>query len=124
MNAAFRVAQHSINHPALMRECRSLIDASSQRGDVPREHFAYIDDRIRMYEGLPQRYGTQWRGGVGGLEPYPVDDWSAVDERRRALGLKSLDEMKPEWSEQLTQDDVDRHRAGELAWRRQAGWIE
>jgi hypothetical protein len=57
--AAHRIAQHSINHPAFMRECRRLLDEASARGEVPRSHFAYIDDRIRVYEGLPQRYGTQ-----------------------------------------------------------------
>lgn len=121
--AAHRIAQHSINHPDFMRECRSLIMAASDRGDIPREQFAYIDDRIRVYEGLPQFYGTQWRDGTNGIEPYPVDDWSAVNQRRRDLGLPMLDEMRPKRSERLSQDEVDRKRAEELAWRRRTGWV-
>jgi hypothetical protein len=122
-NAAHRIAQHSINHPDLMRECRRLIEAASARGEIPREHFAYIDDRIRVHEGLPQLYGTQWRDTVNGLELYPVDDSNAVNERRRHLGLPLLAEMKPESSERLSPEAVERKRAEELAWRRKVGWM-
>jgi uncharacterized protein DUF6624 len=58
-HAAWLVAQHAINHPQLMRECRSLLESASARGDVPRWQFEYLDDRIRVLEGRPQRYGTQ-----------------------------------------------------------------
>ena len=121
--AAHRIAQHAINHPDFMRECRSLIKAASDRGEVPREHFAYIDDRIRVYEGLPQLYGTQWRGGVNGIEPYPVDEWSAVNQRRRDLGLPTLDEMTRNSSERLSPEEFERQRAEEFAWRERVGWI-
>jgi hypothetical protein len=121
--AAHRIAQHSINHPDFMRECRTLIDAASIRGEVPREQFAYIDDRIRVFEGLPQLYGTQRRDSADGLEPYPVDDWTLVNQRRRDLGLRPLEQMKPEPGEHFSQETVDRKRAEELAWRRKVGWI-
>ncbi|MCA1578945.1 MAG: hypothetical protein LC794_16465 [Acidobacteria bacterium] len=122
--AAHRIAQHSINHPDLMRACRNLIKAAGDRGEVPREQFAYIDDRIRVFEDLPQLYGTQWRDSVNGTEPYPVDDWNLVNQRRQALGLRPFDEMRPESGERLTPEAVDRKRAEELAWRRRVGWIQ
>jgi hypothetical protein len=121
--AAHRIAQHSINHPEFMRECRRLIKAASDRGEIPREQFAYIDDRIRVYEGLPQLYGTQWRDSVNGIEPYPVDDWNRVNQRRRDLDLPTLDEMRPESGARLTSEAIDRKRADELAWRLKVGWI-
>src|SRR5215217_2426762 len=93
--AAHRIAQHSINHPDFMRECRRLLDQASANGEVPRWQFAYIDDRIRVFEGSPQRYGTQWRGGPNGPEPYPIEDAAHVDDRRAALGLPSLAELNP-----------------------------
>ena len=122
VTAAHRIAQHAINHPDLMRQCRELIKAASDRGAVPREHFAFIDDRIRVYEGLPQLYGTQWRGGLDGIEPYPLDDWNAVNQRRRDLGLPPLDQMRPDSSERLSPQELERLRADELAWRRRVGW--
>lgn len=121
--AAFRVAQHSINHPDLMRECRTLIDAARDGDALLREQFAYIDDRIRAFEGLPQRFGTQWRAGPYGLEPYPVDDPEAVDGRRRELGLPTLAEMRRESSERPSAEEIERQRAEELAWRRRVGWV-
>ena len=124
--AAHRIAQHSINHPDFMRECRTLLDQASAKGEVPRWQFVYIDDRIRVFEGLPQRYGTQWRGGPNGLEPYPIEDAAHVDERRAALGLSSLAELRasaepePSWNAETAR----RHEEQELAWRKAVGWIE
>jgi hypothetical protein len=124
-SAAHRIAQHSINHPAFMREWRRLLDDASARGEVPRSHFAYIDDRIRVYEGLPQRYGTQWRDTPAGPEPYPIEDPAHVDERRAELGLPSLAALRAsapprqEWDARAAQ----RHAEKERAWRRAVGWI-
>ncbi len=124
--AAHRIAQHSINHPELMRECRRLLDEASLKGEVPRWQFAYIEDRIRVFEGLPQRYGTQWRGGPNGLEPYPIEDADHVDERRAALGLPSLaelhisDPVEPSWDAERAQ----RLEEQELAWRRAVRWTK
>lgn len=123
--AAHRIAQHSINHPEFMRECRRLLDEASTKGDVPRWQFAFIDDRIRMFEGLPQRYGTQWIDGPNGPEPYTIEDPEHVEERRAALGLPSLAELRAtaprEWTWNLDTDR--RRREKELEWRRAVGWI-
>ena len=123
--AAHRIAQHSINHPALMREWRGMLDEASSRGAVPRAHFAYIDDRIRVFEGLPQRFGTQWRGGPDGLEPSPLEDPERVEEWRAELGLPPLSVLRASgppprpWDA----DAARRHDEMELAWRRSVGWI-
>ena len=124
VNAAHRIAQHAINHPDFMRECRVLIDQASEQGQVPREHFAHIDDRIRAFEGLPQRFGTQWRDSLNGLEPYPVDDWDSVNQRRRDLALPTLEEMRPDPSERVSPEEFARKCREELAWRRRVGWIK
>jgi hypothetical protein len=123
--AAHRIAQHSINHPEFMRECRRLLDEASAKGEVPRWQFAYIDDRIRVYEGLPQRYGTQWRSGPNGLEPYRIEDPDHVDERRAVLGLPSLAELRASAPRErpLNPEAVRRLEEQELAWRRAVGWI-
>jgi len=123
--AAHRIAQHSINHPEFMRECRRLLEEASARGEAPRWQFAYIDDRIRVYEGLPQRYGTQWRGGPHGLEPYPIEDPDHVDERRAELGLPSLAELRASAPPESPPSPEAAHRLEEqeLAWRRAVGWI-
>jgi len=124
--AAHRIAQHSINHPDFMRECRRLLDEASAKGEVPRWQFAYIDDRIRVYEGLRQRYGTQWRSGPNGLEPYPIEDPDRVDERRAILGLPSLAELRASAPPERSWDAeaARRYEEQELAWRKSVAWIE
>lgn len=123
--AAHRIAQHSINHPEFMRECRRLLDEATAKGEAPRWQFAYIDDRIRVFEGLKQRYGTQWRGGPHGLEPYPIEDPDHVDERRGELGLPSLAELRASAPREppLNPEAARRLEEQELAWRRAVGWI-
>jgi len=123
--AAHRIAQHSINHPRFMRRCRRMLDAASARGEVPRWQFAFVDDRIRVYEGRTQWFGTQWRGGPNGLEPYPVEDAAHVDERRAELGLPSLAVMRASAPREIAWDAgaARRREDAELAWRRDVGWM-
>jgi hypothetical protein len=124
-HAAWRIAQHAIGEPGFMRQCRDLLEQGAAAGDVPGWQFAFIDDRIRVFEGRPQRYGTQLKGGTGGLEPYPLEDEARVEEWRREMGLPSLAEVvqkaranpPPSAGDQAVKD------AGELAWRRAVGWV-
>jgi Family of unknown function (DUF6624) len=124
--AAHRIAQHAINHPVFMRKCRALIETASVKGEVPRAHFAYIDDRIRIYEGLPQRFGTQWRGGPHGLEPYPIEDSGRVDLLRAELGLPSLAQLRSTAPRKRAWDPETAriYEEKELGWRRSVGWID
>lgn len=123
--AAWMIAQHSIGEPGFMRSCRDLIDEASVRGAVSRAHFAFIDDRIRVFEGRAQRFGTQLRGGPDGLEPYPLEDPAGVEQRRRDLGMPALSEIiarsrenpPPAPSDQAMKD------MEELEWRVRVGWI-
>jgi hypothetical protein len=123
--AAWRIALHSIGEPAFMRQCRDLIDIASQNGDAPRWQFAIIDDRIRVYEGRPQRYGTQLRPGPNGLEPHPIENEGRVNSMRMQAGLPPLArtlaqaraQPQPPAADQTASD------AAELEFRRSAGWI-
>lgn len=123
--AAHRIAQHSINHPRFMRRCRQLLDAASAHGEVPRSQFAFIDDRINVYEGRRQRFGTQWRGGPDGIEPCPIEDEEHVEERRAGLGLPSLAVIRASaprehgWDADSARSLEER----ELAWRHAVGWL-
>jgi len=123
--AAWRIALHSISEPPFMRQCRDLLDAASQAGDAPRWQYAIIDDRIRVYEGRPQRYGTQLRTGPNGLEPHPIENESRVNSMRMQAGLPPLartlaqarTQPQPPVTDQAARD------AAELEFRRSVGWI-
>ena len=124
--AAWRIALNSISEPAFMRQCRDLIDAASQRKDAPRWQFAIIDDRIRVYEGIPQRYGTQLRvGPKGGLEPHPLENESRINSMRMQAGLPPLAQTlaKARAQPQPTPAEQARRDAAELEFRRAVGWI-
>lgn len=123
--AAWRIALHSISEPDFMRQCRDLIDAASQQDDVPRWQFAIIDDRIRVYEGRPQRYGTQLRPGQHGLEPYPLENEARINSMRMQAGLPLLAKTLAQARAQPQPSPADQaaHDAAELEFRRNVGWI-
>lgn len=75
---------------AFQEECLALMRAAPE-GEVCAQHIAYLEDRIAIRTGRPQRYGTQLRVAENGLEPYPIADAAAVDELRRAVGLEPLE---------------------------------
>ena len=88
--AAWLVAQHAIGEPDFMRRCRALLDEASSSGRVPRWQFAYIHDRIRVFEGKPQRFGTQIDLGPDGPKPHELEDAAQVDAWRKEVGLPTL----------------------------------
>ena len=123
--AAWRIALHSITEPSFMRQCRDLLDAASRDGDAPRWQYAIIDDRIRVYEGNPQRYGTQLRTGANGLEPHPIENESRVNSMRMQAGLPPLARTLAQARAQPQPPIVDQaaRDAAELEFRRTLGWI-
>jgi hypothetical protein len=123
--AAWRIALHSIAEPEFMRQCRDSIERASDNGDVPRWQFAIIDDRIRVYEGRPQRYGTQLKPGPNGLEPHPIENESRVNSMRMQAGLPSLAKTLAQARQQPQppREDQAARDAAELEFRRSVGWI-
>ena len=129
--AAWLVLQHAIGHPGLQRRGLLLLQDAVARGDVPPVEAAMLEDRIRVFEGRPQRYGTQFDWDESGqLNPLPVEDEANVDERRRSVGLGLLAEViqrrregMARSSEKPPKDWAERQR-GFLAWARSVGWRE
>ena len=121
--AAWRIALHSITEPAFMRQCRDLIERASDAGDAPRWQFAIIDDRIRVYEGKPQRYGTQLRYGPDGLEPHPIENEQRVNSMRMQAGLPPLAQtLKKARLQPKPPGDPSAREATEIEFRRSVGW--
>jgi hypothetical protein len=123
--AAWRIALYSYGEPDFMRQCRELIDRATQAGEAPRWQFAMIDDRIRVYEGKPQRYGTQLRHGPAGIEPHPLENQARINSMRTQAGLPLLAQTL---AQARAQPAVPAHviaarEAAELEFRRNAGWL-
>jgi hypothetical protein len=90
--AAFLIVQHADRDRAFQREMLPLLQAASEAGQVSRQEYAYLVDRVRVGEGKPQLYGSQSQQAPDGTKwiPWPIEDETHVDERRRAVGLGPL----------------------------------
>ncbi|MCE2514812.1 MAG: hypothetical protein J4F37_07360 [Acidobacteria bacterium] len=92
--AAWLILQHAIAEPDLLRSASALLQAAAREGRADPAHAAMLEDRIRFFEGRPQRYGTQldW-DAEGNLSPGEVEDPHRLAERRLAVGLPPLEEQ-------------------------------
>lgn len=123
--AAWLIAHHAIGEPALQRRCLALLQAAAEAGDAPPSQAAYLEDRIRVFEGRKQLYGTQIDYGPDGAPgPFPIEDSDGVDERRRAAGLEPLAQRIAK-AERIPPMDAteraERQRKREV-WLRKVGW--
>ena len=56
--AAWLIAQHAISQPEFQRSCLKLLAEAALEHTVPLWQPAMLEDRIRMFEDMPQLYGT------------------------------------------------------------------
>ena len=73
--ASWLILQHAISEPDLLRRALPLLTRAAREGKADAAHAAMLEDRIRFFEGRPQRYGTQldWDAD-GNLSPGEVED--------------------------------------------------
>lgn len=88
--AAFLILQHSPLE--IQKRYFPLVKEAAAKGEARPAHAAMLEDRILMYEGKKQIYGTQLRKVEGRMELHPVEDEEHVDARRAAVGLGPLAE--------------------------------
>ena len=124
--AAWLIAQHAIGNPPFMRRCLALLKQAASENEAPRWQPAMTEDRIRMYEGRPQTYGTQFQPDKNGaFVPYTIENPENVNERRRAVGLNTLEEKIAEIREQSAREKVSLPPNWESdyeTWLRAVGW--
>jgi hypothetical protein len=90
--AAWMIAQHAIGEPEFMREALRLVEACTTEGRTPAWHAAYLEDRIALHEGRPQRFGSQWIDDPrdGCPRPWTLAHPDRVNELRAGVGLRPL----------------------------------
>jgi hypothetical protein len=125
--AAWLIVQHAISLPDFCRRCLGELKRLAEAGAVPRWQPAYLEDRIRVFEGRPQLYGTSFDWDEEGLmSPMPIEDPGSVDSRRAEIGLGTLAEAI-ERHRVATKGDpkptnLEARREEIAAWARQVGW--
>jgi hypothetical protein len=124
--AAWLIVQHAIGEPEFQRKVLAILQVCIPLGRVPAWHGAYLEDRIAMYEGRPQRYGTQWLDDPtdGRPRPWTLADPKNVNTLRAAVGLKPLAPI-PEQGPDLPAPEKEKLEQNYQWWRqwlRTKGW--
>jgi hypothetical protein len=90
--AAWLIAQHAVGEPAFQRRVLALLRTCVAEKRVPAWQAAYLEDRIALHEGRPQRYGSQWvQDPTDGRDrPWTLADADHVNDLRAEVGLKPL----------------------------------
>lgn len=124
--AAWLIVQHAIGDPQFQRESLLLVRASAANGRIPLWHAAYLEDRIAMQEGRPQRYGTQWLDDPvdGRTRPWTLADPQRVNELRAAAGLNPMHPI-PERGPDLPLNErraIEENQRWWAEWLASKGW--
>lgn len=128
--AAWLIIQHAIGQPQFMKQCLRLLERAVSEHKANPKNLAYLTDRIASLEDQPQIYGTSFDWDHNGiLNPTPFDDLQKVNQRRKLIGLNTMEEQikimrqQAEQEHQSPPEDMEKRKRDYNAWRRAVGWI-
>jgi hypothetical protein len=122
--AAWLIVQHAISRPALMRSVLVLL---TDAGGVPRWQAAMLEDRICVFEGRAQRFGTAFDWDEQGeMSPRPIEEPEQVDRYRAEVGLPPLAQVTAEHRRQAEREprptNLAARNAEADAFAHEVGW--
>lgn len=125
------VIQHSIGQPEFMKKSAELLESAVSENKADPKNLAYLTDRIAVFEGKPQLYGTQFDWDENGnLSPNRYDDLAQVNERRKSIGLNTLEEQteiirrQAESENQSPPADFEERKQKIEDWKKNVGWTK
>jgi len=124
--SAWLIAQHSLGEPCFVRRALQLVRAMADQKRVPAWHAAYLEDRVALFEGRPQRFGTQWiddpRDGLS--RPWTLAYPDRVNDLRAEVGLKPLAPVPPPGPEAAPEirQKIESGQNWWLDWLCSCGW--
>lgn len=87
-NTALLIVQHAIGQPDFMKKAVRLLEIAVNNKKAVPKYLAYLTDRIAIFEGRPQLYGTQFDWDENReITSNQFDDLAKVNERRKNIGL-------------------------------------
>lgn len=129
--AAWLVIQHAIGQPDFMKKCVRLLENAVSENRADAKNLAYLSDRIAVFEGRPQLYGTQFDWDKNGeLSPCHFDDPAKVDQRRKSIGLGTLEEQTDNIRSQARSEnqsppaDFEKRKREMAQWKKTVGWTK
>ena len=96
-SSLFYVVQHS-NLPT-MEKYLPLLQQKAQEGEASKVHAAMMEDRVLMWQGKKQIYGTQattMGREDGKMAIWPIEDPENVNKRRQEAGFPTTVEANSE----------------------------
>jgi len=125
--AAWFIAIHAISRPKLIKKVAVLMHDAYKSGKISGRYYANFYDRIELYEGRKQLYGTHLFPSKTGWQAKYLLEPETVDKRRQSLGLQSLEEWIAESElensgKNDTIVDEEAYRKEFNIWRKEAGW--
>jgi hypothetical protein len=129
--AAWLVIQHSIEQPSFMKKCAKLLEKEVSESKADPRSLAYLKDRIAVFEGKPQLFGTQFDWDKNrNLSPIMFDDLTKVNERRKSIGLNTLEEQTEIMRRQVKNEnqsppkDFQKRKQEIERWSKNVGWTK
>jgi hypothetical protein len=129
--AAWLVIQHSIGQPDFMRKSVKLLEVAVNENKANAKNLAYLTDRVAVFEGNPQLYGTQFDWDENGeLSPNIFDDLIKVNQRRKSIGLNTLEEQTDIIRKQAKNENqspplnLGKRKQEFEKWKRTVGWTK
>lgn len=129
--AAWLVIQHSIGKPEFMRKCAELLEIEVRKKKADPRNLAYLTDRIATFENKPQLYGTQFDWDENGeLSPNRFDNITNVNQRRKSIGLNTLEEQTEIIITQAKKEnhsppkDLNQRKKEMEEWKKSVGWTK
>ena len=124
--AAWLIAQHAVGEPDFQRRVLALLCKCVADNRVPAWYAAYLEDRIALHEGRPQRYGTQWVQDPtdGRFRPWSLADADHVNDLRSEVGLRPMQPI-PETGPALPrekQEEIEQDNQWWQQWFIRKGW--
>ena len=90
-HVAWLLVQHADHNVDFQEQCLKLMKISGEP-EVRNRDIAYLEDRVRVNRKLPQLFGTQFTEVDGRFVPKNIFEPGQVDERRKLMGLGTLQE--------------------------------
>lgn len=93
--------QHCDRDRPFQRYALELLGKAVKAKQASGKDLAYLTDRVRVGQNLPQVYGTQLSSAGGWLHPQAIEDEANVDKRRAEVGLGTMAEYLKMAGEQM-----------------------
>ena len=92
-NDFWLMTQHCDKDVAFQEKVLAAMWTKVELHDADAKNFAYLTDRVRINTGRKQLYGTQVTYNVDSCQavPKPLEDSLHVNERRKQIGMESLE---------------------------------